>query len=210
MSCQSGTELKADIIITATGLNVQLFGGIALQGWRAGSVEPNAGVQGHDASAYPTCLCGGLYQLILDAGVPAVRPLHRLLGFMDSQAITSASRRRRMKSKPSPAGFGAGYVQQALDSMPRQASRALGDVDGLLRDISFAPRKVADECLGSARCLTPTCTERGASDSGRRAMTADRFCELPGKRSLCYRSHGPKPRLRSSSSSAWGCNDLLA
>lgn len=27
---KSGTELKADIIITATGLNVQLFGGIAL------------------------------------------------------------------------------------------------------------------------------------------------------------------------------------
>ena len=26
---KSGTELKADIIITATGLNVQLFGGIA-------------------------------------------------------------------------------------------------------------------------------------------------------------------------------------
>lgn len=23
-------------------------------------------------------------------------------------------------------------------------------------------------------------------------MTADRFCELPGKRSLCYRSHGPE------------------
>ena len=28
---KSGTELKADIIITATGLNVQLFGGIALR-----------------------------------------------------------------------------------------------------------------------------------------------------------------------------------
>ena len=51
----SGRELPADIIITATGLNLQLFGGATVDRRRpAGGPDQDDGLQGHDA--FRACL----------------------------------------------------------------------------------------------------------------------------------------------------------
>ena len=66
-----------------------------------------------------------------------------------ARAITSASRRRRMVETRPLLDFGAGYVQRALDSMPRQGPREpwVMSMD-YFRDIKLLRRgKVADECL---------------------------------------------------------------
>ena len=50
----SGEELEADIIVTATGLNLQLFGGAEIMPQRrAGRSARHHGLQGHDADS--TC-----------------------------------------------------------------------------------------------------------------------------------------------------------
>lgn len=124
---KSGTELKADIIITATGLNVQLFGGIALhkdgepvvlsqtlayKGTMLSGVPNFAFAVGYTNSSWTLKVC-----LLCDH-------FCRLLGFMDSQGHNVCEPKAPDGVETRPLlDFGAGYVQRALDSMPRQGPR---------------------------------------------------------------------------------------
>ncbi len=150
---KSGTELKADIIITATGLNVQLFGGIALhkdgepvvlsqtlayKGTMLSGVPNFAFAVGYTNSSWTLKVC-----LLCDH-------FCRLLGFMDSQGHNVCEPKAPDGVETRPLlDFGAGYVQRALDSMPRQGPREpwVMSMD-YFRDIKLLRRgKVADECL---------------------------------------------------------------
>lgn len=150
---RSGAELKADIIITATGLNVQLFGGIALhkdgepvvlsqtlayKGTMLSGVPNFAFAVGYTNSSWTLKVC-----LLCDH-------FCRLLGFMDSQGHNVCEPKAPDGVETRPLlDFGAGYVQRALDSMPRQGPREpwVMSMD-YFRDIKLLRRgKVADECL---------------------------------------------------------------
>lgn len=126
VSLKSGKHLKADIIITATGLNVQLFGGITLhkdgkpivlsetlayKGMMLSGVPNFAFAVGYTNSSWTLKVC-----LLCDH-------FCRLLGFMDSHGYNVCEPKAPdgMETRPL-LDFGAGYVQRALDRMPRQGT----------------------------------------------------------------------------------------
>lgn len=124
---KSGKMLKADIIITATGLNVQLFGGITLykdgkpvvlsetiayKGMMLSGVPNFAFAVGYTNSSSTLKVC-----LLCDH-------FCRLLGFMERKDYNVCEPKAPDGIKTRPLlDFGAGYVQRVLDSMPRQGPR---------------------------------------------------------------------------------------
>ncbi|WLP92848.1 NAD(P)/FAD-dependent oxidoreductase [Gordonia sp. NB41Y] len=121
---ESGQELEADIIVTATGLNLQLFGGVKLnldgepiainesivyRGFMLSGIPNFALAIGYTNSSWTLkvgLLCEHFVRLLayMDArGYPAVRPI------ADST----------METRPL-LDFGAGYVQRSIDWLPRQ------------------------------------------------------------------------------------------
>jgi cation diffusion facilitator CzcD-associated flavoprotein CzcO len=150
---KSGRELEADIIVTATGLNVQLFGGILLskdgrpivlnqtlayKGMMLSGVPNFAFAIGYTNSSWTLKVC-----LLCDH-------FCRLLGYMDenSYAICEPIAPEGIETRPLLA-FGAGYVQRALDSVPRQGPGEpwVMSMD-YFRDIKLLRKgTVADKCL---------------------------------------------------------------
>lgn len=125
---KSGKELEADIIITATGLNLQLFGGanltvdgeavdlsrkVAFKGMMLDGV-PNFGfIVGYTNSSW-TLKVGLLSEHFC-----------RLLAYMDrhGHAICYPQLPANMQTRPL-LDFGAGYVQRAINHLPRQGAGA--------------------------------------------------------------------------------------
>jgi cation diffusion facilitator CzcD-associated flavoprotein CzcO len=125
----SGRELEADLVVTATGLNVQAVGGIRL------SVD-GAPVHLPDTIAFKGVMLSGVPNFALSIGYTnsswtlkvdlLCEHWCRLLAYMDDHGHTSC------RPEPSDPGmptrplldFGAGYVQRALDQLPRQGTEA--------------------------------------------------------------------------------------
>ena len=124
---KSGQELPADIIVTATGLNLQLFGGITLtvdgepvdlskkvafKGMMLSDLPNFAFIVGYTNSSW-TLKVGLLCEHFC-----------RLLAYMDQHG--HAVVRPRLPSPDMPTrpllDFGAGYVQRALAHLPRQGT----------------------------------------------------------------------------------------
>ncbi|MER5536763.1 flavin-containing monooxygenase [Streptomyces mirabilis] len=122
---ESGRELDADIIVTATGLNVQLFGGMAL------SVDGEP-VDFAGKVAFKGMMLSGVPNFAFAIGYTnsswtlkvglLCEHFTRLLGHMDATG-TDICR----PELPDPAmptrpllDFGAGYVKRSLHMMPRQ------------------------------------------------------------------------------------------
>ncbi len=124
----SGRTLPADLIVTATGLNVQVMGGISL------TVDGQP-VHLPDAVAYKGMMLSGVPNFAYLIGYTnsswtlkvglLCEYFCRLLSYMDSHGYDTV--------RPTPVGpamttrplldFGAGYVQRALGRLPRQGSR---------------------------------------------------------------------------------------
>jgi monooxygenase len=125
---ESGRALAADIIVTATGLNVQVMGGIAL------SVDGEP-VRLADTIAYKGMMLSGVPNFAYAIGYTnsswtlkvglLCEHFCRLLARMDAHGDDIA--------RPVPADaamptrplldFGAGYVQRAISQLPRQGDR---------------------------------------------------------------------------------------
>jgi monooxygenase len=123
-----GREVEADIIVTATGLNVQAMGGIALEV----DGEP---VRLPDTVAYKATMLSGVPNFSYVFGYtnaswtlrvgPLAEHFCRLLRYMDSHGFDTV--------RPLPADpdmpvrplldFDPGYIKRALDLLPRQGSR---------------------------------------------------------------------------------------
>jgi monooxygenase len=126
---QSGRELAADLIVTATGLNVQAMGGMSL----TVDGEP---VSLPDTVAYKGMMLSGVPNFAYAVGYTnsswtlkiglLCEHFCRLLAHMDENGYDTV---RPVVADPDMLtrpmiDFGAGYVQRALAQLPRQGSRA--------------------------------------------------------------------------------------
>jgi len=125
---KSGKELEADIIVTATGLAMQAFGGMELTVDRE-RVDP-----GH-VLAYKGVMMSGVPNFASVFGyINASWTLKadlicnyvcRLLNFMDSKGVRQATPRPVDETAAAPfvENFSSGYIQRALASWPKQGHK---------------------------------------------------------------------------------------
>ena len=126
---ESGRELAADVIVTATGLNVQAMGGMSLTvDGRPVSLPDTVAFKGMMLSGVPNFAYAIGYtnsSWTLKIGL-LCEHFCRLLAYMDAHGYDTA--------RPEPAdpdmptrplmNFAAGYVQRAIGQLPRQGDRA--------------------------------------------------------------------------------------
>ncbi|MBW7013252.1 NAD(P)/FAD-dependent oxidoreductase [Pseudomonas sp. N040] len=129
VSLRSGRELEADIIVTATGLNLQLFGGVQL------SVDGQVPDLSHKV-AFKGMMLDGIPNFAFSVGYTnsswtlkvglLCEHFCRLLAYMDQHGYSSCSAQLPAADMPTRPllDFGAGYVQRAINSLPRQGPGA--------------------------------------------------------------------------------------
>jgi monooxygenase len=123
---RSGALLPADIIVTATGLVLRLFGGVTLDvdGQR---IDPPStmiykGMMCSDVPnfAFATGYTNASWTLKTDLTSQFVA---RLVNFMDEQGVSRAVPRRSPEVAEEPLiDFTSGYVQRSIRAFPRQGS----------------------------------------------------------------------------------------
>ena len=124
---ESGRELPADIIVTATGLKLQLFGGIEV------SVDGEV-KDAHDCLVYKSFMLSGIPNLAFSFGYTnsswtlkvdlVCEHLCRLLKYMDSRGYTTVvpvADDPSMGRRPM-LDFEAGYILRAIDEFPQQGT----------------------------------------------------------------------------------------
>ncbi|HWJ10112.1 MAG TPA: NAD(P)/FAD-dependent oxidoreductase, partial [Nocardioides sp.] len=121
---ESGEELAADVIVTATGLNLRLFGGVAI------SVDGVA-LHAPDHVAYKGMMLSGVPNLAFAIGYTnsswtlkvglLCEHFCRLLEHMETEGydVCVPVAPEGLPTRPL-LDFAAGYVQRALDELPRQ------------------------------------------------------------------------------------------
>ncbi|MEY9849084.1 flavin-containing monooxygenase [Streptacidiphilus sp. MAP5-3] len=126
---ESGRELPADIVVTATGLNVQAMGGIRL------TVDESP-VSIADTLAYKGMMLSGVPNFAYAIGYTnsswtlkvglLCEHFCRLLAHMDSLGFDTAVPVVADPELPTRPllDFGAGYIQRAIGQLPRQGHRA--------------------------------------------------------------------------------------
>ena len=125
---QSGAELEADIIVTATGLKVKLLGGMQLLVDGVTATPSRAMTyKGMMYSEIPNLASAFGYtnaSWTLKADLTA-EYVCRLLNFMDARGYDYCTPRRRDPSiTEEPAiTFTSGYIQRASDILPKQGSK---------------------------------------------------------------------------------------
>ncbi len=124
---ESGEELEADVIVTATGLNMQLFGGIAI------TVDGTA-LHAPDHVAYKGMMLSGIPNLAFAIGYTnsswtlkvglLCEHFCRLLEHMEAEGydVCVPVAPEGMATRPL-LDFEAGYVQRAIADLPRQGDR---------------------------------------------------------------------------------------
>ncbi len=123
---RSGETIEADVIVTATGLKLRLFGGIdfAIDG------RP---LVGQGALIYKGMMCSDVPNLAFAVGYTNAswtlkcdltsRYVCRLLNFMDEHGYVACTPRRHAGIEELPLiDFSSGYIQRALADLPRQGS----------------------------------------------------------------------------------------
>ena len=125
---KSGEELDADIIVTATGLVMQTFGGIEL------SVD-GRGIDPGQTLAYKGVMMSGVPNLASVFGyINASWTLKadlicnyvcRLLNFMDAKGMRQVTPKSGDETAVAPfvENFSSGYMQRALAKWPKQGSK---------------------------------------------------------------------------------------
>jgi cation diffusion facilitator CzcD-associated flavoprotein CzcO len=129
LTLASGAELEADVIVTATGLNMLAFGGIEL------SVDERP-VELPQTTSYKGMMLGGVPNMAFAIGYTnaswtlkcdlTCEYVCRLIKHMDEHGYSQCVPENR---DPSVAAlpfidFSSGYVQRAIDKFPRQGSKA--------------------------------------------------------------------------------------
>ena len=126
---RSGRELEADLIVTATGLKLQLFGGMAV------TVDGHSALPS-DTLIYKGMMCSDIPNLAFAVGYTnaswtlkvdlVAGYVCRLLNHMDAHGHRRCTPRRATEDVATGPliDFNSGYVKRALDSLPKQGNRA--------------------------------------------------------------------------------------
>ncbi|WP_177524110.1 alpha/beta fold hydrolase [Quadrisphaera granulorum] len=180
-----GERVEADVVVTATGLSLQLFGGarITVDG------EP---VVLSERLAYKGLMLAGVPNLVFSIGYTNAswtlkvglvgEHFVRLLRHMDAHGYDTA--------RPVPADphqptrpyldFSAGYVLRALDEMPKQGSRP--------------PWTTATDYRSDVALLRHgSVVDPELSLTSLRRPSQDRFVELPAGPRICFRDTADSP-----------------
>jgi monooxygenase len=155
---QSGQDLAADIIITATGLKLQLLGGMAVAvDSKPVTFAETMNFKGVMFSNVPNLFAVFGYtnaSWTLKSDLTCAWAA-RLINHMDRRGYVACTPRLRdlsVKSEPL-IDFSSGYVQRAIDQLPRQGSKKPWKLNqNYVRDflsLRFGP--VADDALEFAR-----------------------------------------------------------
>jgi cation diffusion facilitator CzcD-associated flavoprotein CzcO len=138
---QSGEELHADVVLTATGLVLQAFGGAELQvDGRIVDLSKTLAYKGVMLSGVPNCASVFGYinaSWTLKADL-ICRYVCRLLNLMDRKGVRQVTPRSGHEAPVAPfvERFSSGYVQRAVAHWPKQGSRAPWRVyQNYLRDL---------------------------------------------------------------------------
>ncbi|MGP0060874.1 MAG: FAD-containing monooxygenase EthA, partial [Beijerinckiaceae bacterium] len=125
---QSGRELAADIVVTATGLKLQLLGGmqVVVDGKPITFAETTnyKGVMFSDvpnlASAFGYTNASWTLKCDLTSAY-----ISRLINYMDKHGYAQCTPRRRDPSigQEPLIDFSSGYIQRSIDQFPRQGSK---------------------------------------------------------------------------------------
>ncbi|MFN4329135.1 MAG: flavin-containing monooxygenase [Limnobacter sp.] len=125
---KSGERLDADIVVTATGLNIQLMGGIT-------ATLDHQPVNMADLVAYKGMMMSNVPNFVFAIGYTnsswtlkiglLCEHFCRLLKHMDQKGMAVCTPRLPKEGMPTRPilDFGAGYVQRALAGMPKQGVR---------------------------------------------------------------------------------------
>jgi monooxygenase len=141
ITLRSGRELEADLIITATGLDVQMLGGATLE-------VDSAPVAINDSLTYKGVLLEGVPNAAVVFGYVnaswtlkadiAAEYVCRLLKYMDSHGYTRAVARAQRGDRGTGSVLGSlksGYVERGNDRLPRQGTHGPWKVrNNYLRD----------------------------------------------------------------------------
>ncbi len=158
---ESGQELLADIIITATGLNMQLFGGASM------SVDGEQ-VDPAQAVAYKGMMLSGVPNMAMALGYTnaswtlkcdlVCEYVCRLLRHMDERGYDSCTPVAPEPSQPRTPiiDLQSGYVLRAIDRLPKQGSRLPWRLhQNYFKDIRLFRRSpVADEGIRFSRAAS--------------------------------------------------------
>ncbi len=125
----SGQELEADIVVTATGLQVQLLGGMSIE------VDERQ-LQPQEVHCYKGVMLSEIPNFAIAVGYTnaswtlkcelSCRYIARLLGYMDKKDYKVCTPRfdtQKFSSAPL-LDFDAGYIRRAAEILPRQGSKA--------------------------------------------------------------------------------------
>ena len=125
---KSGNELEADLIVTATGLNVQLLGGVEL-------LIDGQKLDMSKTVSYKSIMLSNVPNLSIAFGYTNAswtlkvdltnQYMCRLLNYMDAKKYKQCTPRQKDPSlKLLPfSDFGAGYLQRQIDNLPKQGSK---------------------------------------------------------------------------------------
>ena len=157
----SGTTLPADIVVVATGLKLNVLGDIAL-------TIDGAAVRAGDAMAYKGMMLSDVPNLALCFGYTnaswTLRAdlisewVCRLLRHMDRRGATIVVPRRDPSVEKAPfLTFTSGYVQRALDQLPKQGTRMPWQVrQSYLHDVrAMRWSRIDDGVLGFGTASAP-------------------------------------------------------
>jgi monooxygenase len=126
IALRSGAHLDADIVVTATGLVLQIFGGMQLE-------VDGAAITPSKVLVYKGMMCSDVPNLAFASGYTNAswtlkadltsEYVCRLINFMDAKHYTSCRPRRPSNMRELPIlDFSSGYVTRALDYLPRQGA----------------------------------------------------------------------------------------
>ncbi len=166
----SGRELTADVVVTATGLNVQALGGVNL-------TVDGVAVRPHDTVAYKGMMLSGVPNFAYSIGYTnsswtlkvglLCEHFCRLLAHMDATGVDTC---RPEVADPEMAtrpllDFAAGYIQRAVEALPRQGDRAPWRTSMDFRSDAKLLRgdRVTNPELHFSRAAAPTTASDGAS-----------------------------------------------
>jgi monooxygenase len=166
---ESGQELEADVIVTATGLNLLVFGGakISIDGEEK-QLSETVGYKGMMFSGIPNfSLALGYTNASFTLKTDLVAEhVCRLLEHMDAHGYAAATPRAPDPSLPTEPfiGLNSGYVLRSLDQLPKQGARRPWRLhQNYAADIRLLKHGPVDDEMDFSRA---TARASGATDPG--------------------------------------------